>query len=224
MFQQFIEYDPDKAERLLDEVGLAARGRDGFRLDPDGNPLRFILSHPLWPPDNSELGELIKGHLAKVGINLAVRALDDGAYKDLMAADRDDLRLRVHYYVGPPMVPIMSPGLFAGQFDQERQWSDWLNTNGADGIEPPDDVKRLREIQNEIYAEPDPAKQLVLFDEAFKIHTDNLWLIGILEPDTSIVHSYIQSNRIGNVPDPTPGETIPSQRSAWYIKYEAGSR
>ena len=225
MFQQFIEYDPDKAERLLDEVGLAARGRDGFRLDPDGNPLRFIMYHPPWPVDNPEVGELIKGHLAEVGINMAVRALDEAAYQDLMAADRDDLRLRVHYYVGPPMVPIMSPGLFAGQFDQEREWSGWLNSNGADGIEPPDDVKRLREIQNELYAEPDPAKQLVLYDEAFKIHTDNLWLLGILEWDTTIVNSYIQNNRIGNVPDPTPGgETIPAQRSAWYIKYEAGSR
>ena len=61
-----------------------------------------------------------------------------------------------------------------------------------------------------------------LYDEAFKIHTDNPWLLGILAWDTTIVNSSIQNNRIGNVPDPTPGGTIPTQRSAWYIKVRRG--
>ena len=32
------EYDPDKANALLDAMGLAARGDDGFRLGLDGEP------------------------------------------------------------------------------------------------------------------------------------------------------------------------------------------
>ena len=218
MFRQFIEHDPDTANQMLDEIGLSARGRDGFRLGADGNALRFILYHPSWPPENPEIGELIKGYWAEVGINLAVKALDAAAYTALNEADGADMRLRVGYYVGPPMVPIMSPNLFAGNFETESEWSSWLNTDGASGVEPPDDVKRLREIQNEIYAEPDPQKQLVLYDEAFTIHTDNLWELGILEWDAETSYSYIQNNRIGNVPDPMPGEMIPAQRSAWFIK------
>ena len=76
MFKQFIEYDPDKANAMLDEIGLAARDRDGNRLDPDGNALQFILYHPSWPPENPELGDLIRGYWAEVGINLAVKAMD----------------------------------------------------------------------------------------------------------------------------------------------------
>lgn len=218
MFKQFIEYDPETANRMLDEIGLAARGRDGFRLGPDGNALQFILYHPSWPPENPDIGELVRGYWAEVGINLAVKALDDAAYAAINESDETDLRLRVGYYVGPPMVPIMSPNLFAGNFETEPEWSSWLNTNGESGVEPPADVKRLREIQNEIYAEPDPQKQLDLYDEAFKIHTDNLWELGILEWDAETSFSYVQNDRIGNVPEPMPGEIIPAQRSAWFIK------
>ena len=87
MFRQFIEHDPDTANQMLDEIGLSARGRDGFRLGADGNALRFILYHPSWPPENPEIGELIKGYWAEVGINLAVKALDAAAYTALNEAD-----------------------------------------------------------------------------------------------------------------------------------------
>ena len=133
MFKQFIEYDPDKANAMLDEIGLAARDRDGFRIAPNGDALQFILYHPSWPPENPELGELIRGYWAEVGINLAVKALDGAAYTAINDADEADMRLRVGYYVGPPMVPIMSPNLFATNFETEPEWSSWLNTAGASG-------------------------------------------------------------------------------------------
>jgi len=218
MFRQYIEHDPDTANSLLDSVGMSARGSDGYRLGPDGNAIQFIIYHPSWPPENPELGELIKGYWAEVGINAAVKALDGSAYNALEESDGSDMRLRVGYYVGPPMVPIMSPNLFAGNFETEDDWSSWMNTDGATGHEPPDNIKRLREIQNEIYAEADPAAQLALYDEAFKIHTDNLYELGILEWDASTSMIYVQNNRVGNVPDPMPGEIIPSQRSSWFIR------
>ena len=218
MFKQHIEHDPDKANRMLDEVGLSARGRDGFRLGPNGKPLQFIIYHPSWPPENSELGELIKGYWAAVGVNVAIKFLGESAWGALEAADEDDMRLRVGYYVGAPMVPIMSNNLFATTFESELEWSTWLNTGGAAGVEPPDDLKQLRVIQSEIYAATDREEQLALYDKAFKIHTDNLWELGLLRWDAT-GFTYIHNNRIGNVPDPMPGEIIPSQRSAWYIKY-----
>ena len=36
---KWADYDPDRANQLLDEIGLTERGGDGFRLRPDGSPL-----------------------------------------------------------------------------------------------------------------------------------------------------------------------------------------
>ena len=107
------------------------------------------------------------------------------------------------------MVPIMSPNLFAGNFETEPEWSSWLNTEGASGVEPPDDAKRLREIQNEIYAEPDPQKQLALHDEVFTIHANNMWELGILEWDSEMSFSYIKNNRLGKRARPDAGRDHP---------------
>ena len=39
MTDHFAEYDPDRANALLDEIGLDQRDSDGFRLGPDGETL-----------------------------------------------------------------------------------------------------------------------------------------------------------------------------------------
>ncbi|MCH8291996.1 ABC transporter substrate-binding protein [Candidatus Poribacteria bacterium] len=39
----YIEYDPETANRLLDEMGLSKRNRKGICLRPDGKPLQLLL-------------------------------------------------------------------------------------------------------------------------------------------------------------------------------------
>ena len=217
MFAQYTEFDLSQANDLLDEVGLAERGRDGFRLGPDGKPLQVIVIFPGWPPENPDLAELIKGYWAKIGINLAVKAMSDEAYSLAQEADEYDLAMRIAYFGGPPMVMTMSPYLFTlGEI--EPQWQLWLDTDGAEGVQGPDDAKRLRELQTEILGETDEDGRLALYEQTFKIHTDNFWCIGILEVDTRTMYSYVANNRIGNVPNPMPGEIVPALRSTWYIK------
>ena len=42
----YVKYDPDKANTLLDEIGLTARDADGFRLGPDGKTLVLLVEYP----------------------------------------------------------------------------------------------------------------------------------------------------------------------------------
>ena len=39
----YIEYDPGKANSILDEIGLNQKDRDGFRLRPDGKTFEIVL-------------------------------------------------------------------------------------------------------------------------------------------------------------------------------------
>jgi len=44
--KMWAEYDPKKANELLDKIGLNKRDRDGFRLRPDGKTLALTITFP----------------------------------------------------------------------------------------------------------------------------------------------------------------------------------
>lgn len=44
--RQYTEYDPDRANQMLDAAGYAARDYDGYRLSPDGQRLEVIVQSP----------------------------------------------------------------------------------------------------------------------------------------------------------------------------------
>ena len=46
----FADYDPERAEAYLDEMGLTERDRDGFRLRPDGKTLSLTIYLSGWGP------------------------------------------------------------------------------------------------------------------------------------------------------------------------------
>ncbi|HSH23120.1 MAG TPA: hypothetical protein VK975_03570 [Acidimicrobiales bacterium] len=56
-------FDPERADRLLDEAGYA-RGPSGIRQGPDGQPLRFGL---LVDEGNAAVAELVIGARAPSG-------------------------------------------------------------------------------------------------------------------------------------------------------------
>ena len=53
----YASYDPDQANRLLDEMGLTERDRDGFRKLPNGETINLtVVSYGIWiAPEGEEL-------------------------------------------------------------------------------------------------------------------------------------------------------------------------
>ena len=71
--QQWAQLDLDKANALLDEVGLTARDADGWRLGPDGVPLEIVAETAGEQPEQVDALELIQSDWAKLGIKMAIR-------------------------------------------------------------------------------------------------------------------------------------------------------
>ena len=78
------EYDPDKAEKLLDEAGWEP-GSDGIR-EKDGQRLAITVYEAGPQPLSKQTLELVAQQLAKVGVELTVKPADAGSY----AADTRD--------------------------------------------------------------------------------------------------------------------------------------
>ena len=76
MGEKFIEYDVDRANQILNELGLTWDERHEFRLRPDGDTLTIHIDY-YQLEEKMEVGvELIKQFWEELGIKLATRAVD----------------------------------------------------------------------------------------------------------------------------------------------------
>ncbi|MEV7608038.1 TIGR04028 family ABC transporter substrate-binding protein [Microbacterium sp. NPDC089320] len=73
-------YDPEKAEKLLDEAGWTA-GSDGIR-EKDGERLAITVYEAAPQPLSKQTLELVAQQLAKVGVELTVKPADAGSYAE----------------------------------------------------------------------------------------------------------------------------------------------
>jgi len=221
LFQTDAQFDPDLANQLLDEIGLTARGSDGYRLAPNGEPLLLNISATTaWPPETPEVMELVRGYWDKVGVNAAVRPEAGELWTSRHNGGEHDLSARGAHFGGGPVHPTLNSNTFAlSGWQWAPDWALWLDTNGEQGVEPPDDVKRIREIREEILSEPDEAKRNELMQEVFQIHMNNLWSIGLIVDDPRFGQLAVVSNRVRNVPTQSiSGEWYPHVPASWFIQ------
>ena len=197
----YTEYDPDKANAMLDSMGLKWDNNKEWRLRSDGKRLQLeIKAFTPWPAENVANCELIGQYWKDLGIEVVVKPTERTTWVAQIQASDFMLAAYSSHFGFPSYPPTNAPALFPRGLSSYQfvQWAVWLETNGEKGVEPPADVKRLAEIRLEIPPLADKAKKDALYKEAFKIHADNLWSIGIVR-EPSIGRYFIFKNNVGNV-------------------------
>jgi peptide/nickel transport system substrate-binding protein len=88
---EVVTYDPDEANRILDEAGYIDTDNDGIRETPDGEPLelRFIVRTEA--PETIAAGEFIVEWLRDVGISLQTEAVNDNKLTEVWYANDYDM-------------------------------------------------------------------------------------------------------------------------------------
>lgn len=74
-------YDRAMANKLLDEMDLTEKDRDGYRLGPDGAPILIVINHDGGETDNNIL-ELITEFWDAVGIKAMVKFLERSLFRE----------------------------------------------------------------------------------------------------------------------------------------------
>ncbi len=221
LFQTFAQFDPELANGMLDEIGLTERGSDGYRLAPNGEELVLNISATTaWPPETAEVMELVRGYWDKVGINATVRPEAGELWTSRHNAGEHDISARGAHFGGGPVHPTLNSNTFGlSGWQWAPDWALWLDTNGEQGVEPPDDVKRLREIREEILSEPDEDTRNEMIQEVFEIQMNNLWSIGLIVDDPRFGQLAVVNNRLRNVPTQSiSGEWYPHLPESWFIQ------
>jgi peptide/nickel transport system substrate-binding protein len=143
---QFIDHDPVEAERLLDALGLDKRNADGIRLMPSGRPLTIQIDISSARPIVQDALQLMTAQWRRIGVDLLVSVVD----RTLMATrhnnnDHDAAAWdsATSWMPGQPpsgIVPLENDSRWA------IGWVTWHKSGGAQGIEPPDSIKKRYEL------------------------------------------------------------------------------
>lgn len=186
-------YDVDKANALLDELGMKDKDADGFRKDPDGQPFSILLEHGAHAPDLGPVAELLAAQLKAVGINLQVKRIDSQLWTQRQNANElqatvfwgndqgwDDDRLGGN------------PNLFG------EQWNLWHTSKGQEGTEAPDWLKKFWDLNVARWSSVSGSDEYnTLAQQGLDWAKENLPQITIVE---GVKYPMIANKKLHNVP------------------------
>lgn len=217
------EYDPARANKLLDEMGLE-KGADGIRMRSDGKPLTILWEYTLQYVWSAEFPALIAEYWQNVGVNVLLKEVNTQLCREKQKANTLDITSEWMAPYEPSM--ISSPQLFVVPYASfwpimGTPWMDWKTSDGKSGEEPPSWVKRLWEIADEFKTTvPGSERYMELGKEMIALNFENLVVIGTLGEIPLIT---VVNNRMGNVPkwkvnSTYYGYAYPYQADQWFIK------
>ena len=216
------EFDPDGAKALLDEVGVVDKDGDGSRDLPSGAP--FVLNMQFATQGIAgQVVELIAQDWANVGIKTTVKEITPDEYRSAQSSNQLDVGL---WEKGQPTGIIMGNNeLWVPPFENYfahrtgMLWAEWVDSNGASGVEPPEYVKQLMADINTLQSTPSGTDEFkAIANRLVENMTGNLLFIGTALTPDPIYHR----NALKNFPEFKTASyeyyrTYPYRPSQWYL-------
>lgn len=204
LHKSYTEYAPDKANALLDEIGLTQRDSEGFRKFKDGT--RMVWFYTLPQGEDEGPTELILEDWGRVGVRFIRR-------QPSLALFNVELRAgKLEFSVWPgesEYNPILGAERFAGLTSlQAYSYWNWYLRGGLygdpratelGGVEPPVNhpLRQAMGLVDESFGANNREAQKEIYDKLFDIAAENLWTINITTPPP---HPVVVKNGLKNVP------------------------
>ena len=197
---KWTEFDIDKANALLDEMGLSERNSKGLRVLPDGRPIEIIIQSAGESTEESDILELIHDTWLKIGVKLYTRPSQREVFRNRVFSGESIMAVWSGIENGIPTAE-MSPGELAPSIQQQLQWPKWgkfYETSGQSGEEPTmTSVLQLARLNDQwVHADSNSEREKI-WHEMLNIHTDEMFTIGTV---CGVPQPIVVSNRLRNVP------------------------
>ena len=213
---QYLEYDQDRANRLLDGLGYDRRDQDGWRIGPGGAPLAFNVISPLESARLEWLEKIVEDWRA-LGIKASVQPLEREDFVRRLEADSFDAAA---YSGDGGISSVIFPDDFVPTSLQSAwglRWLYWVQDKEDPRAEvPPPSVQRQLELYDAIRATTDLDKQQDLMRQILDIAAEEFRTIGVAR---GTFDSGFMRRDFRNAPDflfsswsyPEPAPTNPPQ-------------
>ena len=208
----YVSYDPDEANRMLDELGLT-RGSDGLRRDSEGRTMLLTIEYSSIIHQGIALAhELVKEFWEDLGFEVQVKEVGGNIWGERRRSpDTDVISGPVH---GIEMYTFLSRYTFGFSVRGPLWWL-WLDANDRvesglatlddfeggvlPGEEPPDEIKEMITMgRNRINLVYNSDEYLDASTRYLQWLSDNLFTIGTVGMSPMV---FIARPNVGNTPE-----------------------
>ncbi len=194
-------YDPDQANRLLDELGLTERNGAGIRLLSDGRAAEIIVETAGEDPSQADVLELIEETWREIGIKIYTRALQRTVLRNRIYAGQTVMAVWGGLENGVPTAN-MSPAQLAPTVQDAFMWPKWgqyYETRGRSG-EAPDlaPAAELVTLYQAWLAAGTEATREGIWHRMLEIHAEQQYSIGVL---SGVLQPVVVAGNLRNVPE-----------------------
>lgn len=205
MGTQFTEYDPDRANELLDAAGYDQRDADGWRLSPDGEPVTIIATVRADRQPYVDMMPFLTQGWQDIGVNVEWRSLEPSAKNALR--DGNGHQILIDDGDGASMGAYIFPRVYVPLHPDSAWMTGWVHwaVGGSDPVEPPQWMQDVIATYEEMQREPDLERQYELYREILAVHRDQFNVPGVCLPSNNLG---FHTTRLRNVPDVMHGGTV----------------
>ena len=196
----WADFDLERANALLDDIGLTRRDKRRVRLLPNGKPIEIIVETAGEDTEQTDVLELIHDSWLKAGIKLYSKPSQREVFRNRIFAGETKMAIWSGFENGAP-TPDMSPAELAPTLQQGYHWPKWgqfHETSGHAGepvdIEP---ARELLDLNSDWIAASTRAEREAIWHRMLAIHADQVFTIGLI---SGVPQPVVVSNRLRNVP------------------------
>jgi len=197
---EWSHYDPEQANKLMDEIGLTEFDDDDYRLLADGRRMEIIVETAGEDTEQSDVLELVRDAWAAIGIKMYTKPSQREVFRNRIYAGDSQMVIWAGYENAMPTAN-MSPGEFAPTRQTGLQWSKWgqhYETSGMAGEAPAlPAAAQLLELHEEWFRIGRGPERQRIWHEMLDLHADNVFTIGLI---SGVLQPVVVANNLRNVP------------------------
>ena len=197
---KWANFDLQKANQLLDEIGLVQRDSSGIRLMPDGSPLHLIIETAGESTEQTDVLELVRDSWLKIGIKIFSKPSQRNVFRNRIFSGETAMSIWSGVENGL-ITANSSPAEFVPTSQQSLQWPKWgqyYETNGKAGERPTEEhIIHLLELYQRWKNTATQKEKSEIWEKILKIHSDQIYSIGLV---AAVLQPVVVSSRLKNVP------------------------
>ncbi len=200
--EAYTKYDPDQANKLLDEMGLKWDDKKEVRLRPDGKRLAITMEYYPFEAPKTPTSELVKAHWKKVGFDVTLQERNRDYIMAKVPANEVDASL-FHLDRGTDILGMLNPCYFVPVTNGwENAWSTlwavWYRTGGKSGEEPTPEMKEVIKNWETVLYAVNEKERAAAGKAVLKSQAENLWTIGTVG---DIPRPLVVRKNLRNIPE-----------------------
>ncbi|MBH68290.1 MAG: peptide ABC transporter substrate-binding protein [Rhodospirillaceae bacterium] len=198
--EAWSKFNLEKANLLLDEIGLRDRDNRGIRLLPNGVPLDLIIETAGESTEQTDILELVHDSWLRIGVKVYTKPSQRNVFRNRIFSGETAMSIWSGVENGI-ITENSSPAEFAPTTQQSLQWPKWgqyFETSGKAGEKPDEkEAIELMQLYRKWQDSKTQAERRMIWHRILNISSDQVYSIGLV---AGVLQPIVVANSLRNVP------------------------